>query len=66
MGGTIKLDWKVVLWDPTKEIMAANAASCVGLVEVRGVIMDVKDHVGGSKSNGGIGVSSTVVQHPAD
>lgn len=46
--------------------MATNAAAGLGFVEIGGIAVDVKDHVGGTESDFGVGVGGTVVEELVD
>ena len=42
--------------------MTTNPAAGIGCIQIGGITVDVEDHVGGSKTNGGIRMSGTVVK----
>ncbi len=66
MDSTIEFDGEVVTWCPSKEEMTTNTAASGGCIQIGCVAVNVEDHVGGPKMNGGIGMSGTVVEELSD
>ena len=44
--------------------MAASAAAGTSLAEMRGLTVEMENHVAGAVSNGGVGVRGGVVEQP--
>ena len=47
-----------------KEIVATYAAACARFRKVGGVTVEVKDHVTGAISNGGVWVGRRIIEEP--
>jgi hypothetical protein len=60
------LDWEVVLWEPSEEIVATHTASSIWFVKVRSIAMNVEDHVRGAEANRCIRMGCTVIEHLFD
>ena len=61
VNGTVELDGRAVAWDAAQEEVAAGAAAGFWSREVRGVGMDVENHIRGVVSNLGVGIGGHVI-----
>lgn len=66
MDGTIELNWKVVMRQPSQKEVASNAAAGIGGITVGCIAMDVKYHVGDTEANDCVWMGGKVVQHLVD
>jgi hypothetical protein len=60
--GTVEANRLIVLWQMAQAIMATSRAAGLGLIEIRGVGVDLQDHVGQIETDDSIRMRMKIIQ----